>query len=132
MANRQVANSAWLAELSKIAANRVTTYNSTSTTIPAIAKICLEVIFVFLFCVSLSCDICIPFVITIHNHKRVEESGLLVCPRDCETIRVIRDLPKSRRCRHCVLRELPVSSSIPLQYDSGRCPVLSDEYRFPG
>jgi len=34
VANRQVANSAWLAELSKIAANSVMTYNSTSTTIP--------------------------------------------------------------------------------------------------
>jgi len=77
VANRQVANSAWLAELSKIAANRVTTYNSTSTTIPAIAKICLEVIFVFLFCVSLSCDICIciPFVIPIHNSQKSGSAG---------------------------------------------------------
>ena len=77
MASRQVANSAWLAELSKIAANRVTTYNSTSTMIPAIAKICLEVIFVFLFCVFLSCDICIciPFVIPIHNSQKSGSAG---------------------------------------------------------
>ena len=64
--------------------------------------------------------------------KRAEVPELSVCLRDCETIRVIRDLPKSRCCRHRVLRELPVSSSIPLQYGSGRCLVLSDEYRFPG
>ena len=56
MASRQVANSAWLVELSKIAAKSVTTYKSTSRIIPMIAKICLEVIFVFLFCVFLSCD----------------------------------------------------------------------------
>ena len=149
MANRQVANSAWLAELSKIAANRVTTYNSTSTTIPAIAKICLEVIFVFLFCVSLSCDICIPFVITIHNHKRAgvpvrfvdvkraevpvrfvdlkragvpvrfvdvkraEVPELSVCPRDCGTVRVIRDSQRSRHCVPYVLRWVLESSSVP-------------------
>ena len=46
VASRQVANSAWLAELSKIAAKSVTTYKSTSRIIPMIAKICLEGIFV--------------------------------------------------------------------------------------
>ena len=121
VASRQVANSAWLAELSKIAAKSVTTYKSTSRIIPMIAKICLEVIFVFLFSVFLSCDIIFPFITLPRNQQRRK---LCLC--------AIRDLPKSRRCRHRVLRELPVSSSIPLQYDSGRCPVLSDEYRFPG
>ena len=75
MASRQVANSAWLAELSKIAAKSVTTYKSTSRIIPIIAKICLEVIFVFLFCVFLSCDICIPFVIPIHNSQKSGSAG---------------------------------------------------------
>ena len=75
MASRQVANSAWLAELSKIAAKSVTTYKSTSRIIPMIAKICLEVIFVFLFCVFLSCDICIPFVIPIHNSQKSGSAG---------------------------------------------------------
>ena len=75
MASRQVANSAWLAELSKIAAKSVTTYKSTSRIIPMIAKICLEVIFVFLFCVFLSCDICIPFVIPIHNSQKSVSAG---------------------------------------------------------
>ena len=42
-----------------------------------IAKICLEVIFVFLFCVFLSCDICIciPFVIPIHNSQKSGSTG---------------------------------------------------------
>ena len=75
MASRQVANSTWLAELSKIAAKSVTTYKSTSRIIPMIAKICLEVIFVFLFCVFLSCDICIPFVIPIHNSQKSGSAG---------------------------------------------------------
>ena len=77
VANRQVANNAWLAELSKIAANSVTTYNSTSTTIPAIAKICLEVIFifVFLFSVFLSCDIIFPFL----TYGSTKKKALSVC-----------------------------------------------------
>ena len=75
VANRQVANNAWLAELSKIAANSVMTYNSTSTTIPAIAKICLEVIFVFLFSVFLSCDIIFPFI----THGPTKKKALSVC-----------------------------------------------------
>ena len=40
-----------------------------------IAKICLEGIFVFLFCVFLSCDICIPFVIPIHNSQKSGSAG---------------------------------------------------------
>ena len=87
MASRQVANSAWLAELSKIAAKSVTTYKSTSRIIPMIAKICLEVIFVFLFCVFLSCDICIPFVIPIHNSQKSGSAG------------AVRGSQKLRECR---------------------------------
>ena len=87
MASRQVANSAWLAELSKIAAKSVTTYKSTSRIIPMIAKICLEVIFVFLFCVFLSCDICIPFVIPIHKSQKSGSAG------------AVRGSQKLRECR---------------------------------
>ena len=89
MASRQVANSAWLAELSKIAAKSVTTYKSTSRIIPMIAKICLEVIFVFLFCVFLSCDICIPFVIPIHNSQKSGSAG------------AVRGSQKLRECQNC-------------------------------
>ena len=138
MASRQVANSAWLAELSKIAAKSVTTYKSTSRIIPMIAKICLEVIFVFLFCVFLSCDICIPFVIPIHNSQKSGSAGavrgsqklrecrcgswiakatgvpgLSVCLRDCGTVRVIRDSQRSRNCVPHVLRWVLESSSVP-------------------
>ena len=77
VASRQEANSAWVAELSKIAANSVTTYNSTSTTIPMIEKICLEVIFVFLFSVFLFCDIRIPFIIHITISKKSGSYGAI-------------------------------------------------------
>ena len=111
MASRQVANSAWLAELSKIAAKSVTTYKSTSRIIPMIAKICLEVIFVFLFCVFLSCDICIPFVIPIHNSQKSVSAGA-VCgsqksgsagavrgPQKSGSAGAVRGSQKLRECR---------------------------------
>ena len=140
MASRQVANSAWLAELSKIAAKSVTTYKSTSRIISMIAKICLEGIFVFLFCVFLSCDICIPFVIPIHNSQKSGSAGAVRGPqksvsagavrgpqksgsagavrgsqklRDCGTVRVIRDSQRSRNCVPHVLRWVLESSSVP-------------------
>ena len=111
MASRQVANSTWLAELSKIAAKSVTTYKSTSRIIPMIAKICLEVIFVFLFCVFLSCDICIPFVIPIHNSQKSVSAGA-VCgsqksvsagavrgPQKSVSAGAVRGSQKLRECR---------------------------------
>ena len=111
MASRQVANSAWLAELSKIAAKSVTTYKSTSRIIPMIAKICLEVIFVFLFCVFLSCDICIPFVIPIHNSQksgsagavrgsqRSGSAGAVRGPQKSGSAGAVRGSQKLRECR---------------------------------
>ena len=99
MASRQVANSAWLAELSKIAAKSVTTYKSTSRIIPMIAKICLEVIFVFLFCVFLSCDICIPFVIPIHNSQKSGSAGAVCGPQKSVSAGAVRGSQKLRECR---------------------------------
>ena len=99
MASRQVANSAWLAELSKIAAKSVTTYKSTSRIIPMIAKICLEVIFVFLFCVFLSCDICIPFVIPIHNSQKSVSAGAVRGPQKSVSAGAVRGSQKLRECR---------------------------------
>ena len=99
MASRQVANSAWLAELSKIAAKSVTTYKSTSRIIPMIAKICLEVIFVFLFCVFLSCDICIPFVIPIHNSQKSGSAGAVRGPQKSGSAGAVRGSQKLRECR---------------------------------
>ena len=95
MASRQVANSAWLAELSKIAAKSVTTYKSTSRIIPMIAKICLEVIFVFLFCVFLSCDICIPFVIPIHNSQKSVSAGAVCGSQKSVSAGAVRGSQKS-------------------------------------
>ena len=99
MASRQVANSAWLAELSKIAAKSVTTYKSTSRIIPMIAKICLEVIFVFLFCVFLSCDICIPFVIPIHNSQKSVSAGAVRGPQKSGSAGAVRGPQKSGSAR---------------------------------
>ena len=99
MASRQVANSAWLAELSKIAAKSVTTYKSTSRIIPMIAKICLEVIFVFLFCVFLSCDICIPFVIPIHNSQKSGSAGAVRGSQKSVSAGAVRGSQKLRKCR---------------------------------
>ena len=99
MASRQVANSAWLAELSKIAAKSVTTYKSTSRIIPMIAKICLEVIFVFLFCVFLSCDICIPFVIPIHNSQKSVSAGAVRGSQRSGSAGAVRGSQKLRECR---------------------------------
>jgi hypothetical protein len=99
VASRQVANSAWLAELSKIAAKSVTTYKSTSRIIPMIAKICLEVIFVFLFCVFLSCDICIPFVIPIHNSQKSGSAGAVRGPQKSGSAGAVRGSQKLRECR---------------------------------
>ena len=99
MASRQVANSAWLAELSKIAAKSVTTYKSTSRIIPMIAKICLEVIFVFLFCVFLSCDICIPFVIPIHNSQKSGSAGAVCGSQKSVSAGAVRGSQKLRECR---------------------------------
>ncbi len=99
MASRQVANSAWLAELSKIAAKSVTTYKSTSRIIPMIAKICLEVIFVFLFCVFLSCDICIPFVIPIHNSQKSGSAGAVRGSQKLRECRCSSWTSKERKCR---------------------------------
>ena len=99
MASRQVANSAWLAELSKIAAKSVTTYKSTSRIIPMIAKICLEGIFVFLFCVFLSCDICIPFVIPIHNSQKSGSAGAVRGPQKSGSAGAVRGSQKLRECR---------------------------------
>ena len=99
MASRQVANSAWLAELSKIAAKSVTTYKSTSRIIPMIAKICLEVIFVFLFCVFLSCDICIPFVIPIHNSQKSVSAGAVRGSQRSGSAGAVRGSQKLRKCR---------------------------------
>ena len=99
MASRQVANSAWLAELSKIAAKSVTTYKSTSRIIPMIAKICLEVIFVFLFCVFLSCDICIPFVIPIHNSQKSGSAGAVRGSQKLRECRCGLWISKERKCR---------------------------------
>ena len=99
MASRQVANSAWLAELSKIAAKSVTTYKSTSRIIPMIAKICLEVIFVFLFCVFLSCDICIPFVIPIHNSQKGGSAGAVRGSQKLRECRCSSWTSKERKCR---------------------------------
>ncbi len=99
MASRQVANSAWLAELSKIAAKSVTTYKSTSRIIPMIAKICLEVIFVFLFCVFLSCDICIPFVIPIHNSQKSVSAGAVCGSQKSVSAGAVRGSQKLRKCR---------------------------------
>ena len=99
MASRQVANSAWLVELSKIAAKSVTTYKSTSRIIPMIAKICLEVIFVFLFCVFLSCDICIPFVIPIHNSQKSGSAGAVRGSQKLRKCRCGSWTSKERKCR---------------------------------
>jgi len=99
VASRQVANSAWLAELSKIAAKSVTTYKSTSRIIPMIAKICLEVIFVFLFCVFLSCDICIPFVIPIHNSQKSVSAGAVCGSQKSVSAGAVRGSQKLRKCR---------------------------------
>ena len=99
MASRQVANSAWLAELSKIAAKSVTTYKSTSRIIPMIAKICLEGIFVFLFCVFLSCDICIPFVIPIHNSQKSGSAGAVCGSQKSVSAGAVRGSQKLRECR---------------------------------
>ncbi len=99
MASRQVANSAWLAELSKIAAKSVTTYKSTSRIIPMIAKICLEGIFVFLFCVFLSCDICIPFVIPIHNSQKSGSAGAVRGSQKLRECRCSSWTSKERKCR---------------------------------
>ena len=99
MASRQVANSTWLAELSKIAAKSVTTYKSTNRIIPMIAKICLEVIFVFLFCVFLSCDICIPFVIPIHNSQKSVSAGAVRGPQKSVSAGAVRGSQKLRECR---------------------------------
>jgi len=99
VASRQVANSAWLAELSKIAAKSVTTYKSTSRIIPMIAKICLEGIFVFLFCVFLSCDICIPFVIPIHNSQKSGSAGAVRGPQKSGSAGAVRGSQKLRECR---------------------------------
>lgn len=99
MASRQVANSAWLAELSKIAAKSVTTYKSTSRIIPMIAKICLEVIFVFLFCVFLSCDICIPFVIPIHNSQKSVSAGAVCGSQKSVSAGAVRGPQKSGSAR---------------------------------
>lgn len=99
MASRQVANSAWLAELSKIAAKSVTTYKSTSRIIPMIAKICLEVIFVFLFCVFLSCDICIPFAIPIHNSQKSVSAGAVCGSQKSVSAGAVRGSQKLRKCR---------------------------------
>lgn len=99
MASRQVANSAWLAELSKIAAKSVTTYKSTSRIIPMIAKICLEVIFVFLFCVFLSCDICIPFVIPIHNSQKSVSASAVCGSQKSGSAGAVRGSQKLRECR---------------------------------
>ena len=95
MASRQVANSAWLAELSKIAAKSVTTYKSTSSIIPMIANICLEGIFVFLFCVFLSCDICIPFVIPIHNSQKSGSAGAVCGSQKSVSAGAVRGSQKS-------------------------------------
>ena len=99
MASRQVANSAWLAELSKIAAKSVTTYKSTSRIIPMIAKICLEVIFVFLFCVFLSCDICIPFVSPIHNSQKSVSAGAVCGSQKSGSAGAVRGPQKSGSAR---------------------------------
>lgn len=99
MASRQVANSAWLAELSKIAAKSVTTYKSTSRIIPMIAKICLEGIFVFLFCVFLSCDICIPFVIPIHNSQKSGSAGAVCGSQKSVSAGAVRGPQKSGSAR---------------------------------
>ena len=99
MASWQVANSAWLAVLSKIAAKSVTTYKSTSRIIPMIAKICLEVIFVFLFCVFLSCDICIPFVIPIHNSQKSVSAGAVCGSQKSVSAGAVRGSQKLRKCR---------------------------------
>ena len=99
MASRQVANSTWLAELSKIAAKSVTTYKSTSRIIPMIAKICLEGIFVFLFCVFLSCDICIPFVIPIHNSQKSGSAGAVRGSQKLRECRCSSWTSKERKCR---------------------------------
>ena len=99
MASRQVANSAWLAELSKIAAKSVTTYKSTSRIIPMIAKICLEGIFVFLFCVFLSCDICIPFVIPIHNSQKSGSAGAVRGSQKLRECRCSSWTSKERKCQ---------------------------------
>jgi len=99
VASRQVANSAWLAELSKIAAKSVTTYKSTSRIIPMIAKICLEGIFVFLFCVFLSCDICIPFVIPIHNSQKSGSAGAVRGSQKLRECRCSSWTSKERKCR---------------------------------
>lgn len=101
MASRQVANSAWLAELSKIAAKSVTTYKSTSRIIPMIAKICLEGIFVFLFCVFLSCDICIPFVIPIHNSQKSGSAGAVRGSQKSGSAGAVRGSQKLRECQNC-------------------------------
>jgi hypothetical protein len=113
VASRQVANSAWLAELSKIAAKSVTTYKSTSRIIPMIAKICLEGIFVFLFCVFLSCDICIPFVIPIHNSQKSGSAGAVCGSQKSVSAGAVRGYQKSvsagavrgsqklRECQNC-------------------------------
>lgn len=99
MASRQVANSTWLAELSKIAAKSVTTYKSTSRIIPMIAKICLEGIFVFLFCVFLSCDICIPFVIPIHNSQKSGSAGAIRGSQKLRKCQCGLWISKERKCR---------------------------------
>ena len=78
-----------------------------------IAKICLEVIFVFLFCVFLSCDICIPFVIPIHNSQKSGSAGA-VCgsqksgsagavrgPQKSGSAGAVRESQKLRECQDC-------------------------------
>ena len=91
----------------------VTTYKSTSRIIPMIAKICLEVIFVFLFCVFLSCDICIPFVIPIHNSQKSVSAGAVRGPQKSGSAGAVRGSQKSvsagavrgsqklRECQNC-------------------------------
>ena len=122
MASRQVANSAWLAELSKIAAKSVTTYKSTSRIIPMIAKICLEGIFVFLFCVFLSCDICIPFVIPIHNSQKSGSAGAVCGSQKSVSAGAVRGYQKSvsagavrgsQKLRECQNRIIKVLMTIP-------------------
>ena len=60
-----------------------------------IAKICLEVIFVFLFCVFLSCDICIPFVIPIHNSQKSVSAGAVRGPQKSGSAGAVRGSQKS-------------------------------------
>jgi hypothetical protein len=64
-----------------------------------IAKICLEVIFVFLFCVFLSCDICIPFVIPIHNSQKSGSAGAVCGSQKSVSAGAVRGSQKLRECR---------------------------------